>query len=369
MGRTSYIPMPRWVFTVRLPTTITGVSKAPDLVKRLLLGRALRSAQQHEQTLPKTIALPVFASDALSSVAYAPQEILVPLGLAGLATYHFTPWVAGAVIVILLTVVASYRQNVRAYTSGGGDFEVATTNLGSNSGIVVASALLVDYVMTVAVSVSSGVENLGALIHFIQPHKVLVAIAIVAILTILNLRGIRESGIAFAIPTYLFMFGVFLMLIWGFTRLSFGAHLHTETADLTVKGHEVGVGGFALVFLLLRAFSSGCAALTGVEAISNGVPAFRKPKGKNAATTLLMLGLVAASMFGGIVALAYITEAKFADAGQGTHLIDPATGKDVTDQDPVIAQVAHTVFSNFTLGFALVTVMTALILILAANTA
>jgi amino acid transporter len=276
--------------------------------------------------------------------------------------------VAGAVIVILLTVVASYRQNVRAYTSGGGDFEVATTNLGSNSGIVVASALLVDYVMTVAVSVSSGVENLGALIHFIQPHKVLVAIAIVAILTILNLRGIRESGVAFAIPTYLFMFGVFLMLIWGFTRLSFGAHLHAETADLTVKGHEVGVGGFALVFLLLRAFSSGCAALTGVEAISNGVPAFRKPKGKNAATTLLMLGLVAASMFGGIVALAYTTKAKFADPSLGTHLINGA-GKDVSDQDPIVAQVAHTVFSNFTPGFAYITVMTALILTLAANTA
>jgi amino acid transporter len=300
------------------------VSKAPDLVKRLLLGRALRSAQQHEQTLPKTVALPVFASDALSSVAYAPQEILIALGIAGLATYHFTPWVAGAVVVILLTVVASYRQNVRAYTSGGGDFEVATTNLGSNSGIVVASALLVDYVMTVAVSVSSGVENLGALIHFLQPHKVLAAIAIVAILTIMNLRGIRESGVAFAIPTYLFMFGVFLMLLWGFTRLALGAHLHAETADLTIKGHEVGVAGFALVFLLLRAFSSGCAALTGVEAISNGVPAFRNPKGKNAATTLLLLGSVAASMFAGIVALAYITKAKFADPNLGTHLVDKA---------------------------------------------
>ncbi|GAA4628871.1 APC family permease [Actinoallomurus vinaceus] len=344
------------------------MSKAPDLVKRLLLGRALRSAQQHEQTLPKTIALPVFASDALSSVAYAPQEILIALGLAGLATYHFTPWVAGAVVVILLTVVASYRQNVRAYTSGGGDFEVATTNLGSNSGIVVASALLVDYVLTVAVSVSSGIENLGALLHFLQPHQVLAAIVVVAILTIMNLRGIRESGVAFAIPTYLFMFGVFVMLLWGFTRLAFGAHLEAETAHLTVKGPEVGVGGFALVFLLLRAFSSGCAALTGVEAISNGVPAFRPPKGKNAATTLLLLGSVAASMFGGIVALAYITKAKFADPGVDTHLVN-AAGKDVSDQDPVIAQVAHTVFSNFTPGFAYVTVMTALILVLAANTA
>ncbi|MEV5748787.1 APC family permease [Actinoallomurus sp. NPDC052308] len=343
------------------------MSKAPDLVKRLLLGRALRSAQQHEQTLPKTIALPVFASDALSSVAYAPQEILIALGLAGLATYHFTPWVAGAVVVIMLTVVASYRQNVRAYTSGGGDFEVATTNLGGNAGIVVASALMVDYVLTVAVSVSSGIENLAALLHFLQPHKVLAALLIVAILTIMNLRGIRESGVAFAIPTYLFMFGVFLMLVWGFTRMAFGAHLRAATADMTIHGTAVGVSGFALVFLLLRAFSSGCAALTGVEAISNGVPAFRKPKGKNAAATLLALGLIAASMFGGIVALAYITKTKFGDPAMGTHILD-RTGKEVSP-DPVIAQVAHSVFSNFPLGFAYLTTMTALILVLAANTA
>ncbi len=344
------------------------MSKAPDLVKRLLLGRALRSAQAHEQTLPKTIALPVFASDALSSVAYAPQEILIALGLAGLATYHFTPWVGGAVIVILLTVVASYRQNVRAYTSGGGDFEVATTNLGNNSGIVVASALLVDYVLTVAVSVSSGVQNLAALLPFLQSHLALAAIVVVTILTIMNLRGIRESGVAFAIPTYLFMFGVFVMLLWGLTRLAFGAHLHAETAHLTVKGPDMGVGGFALIFLLLRAFSSGCAALTGVEAISNGVPAFRKPKGQNAATTLLLLGVVAASMFGGIVTLAYVTKAKFADTAMNTHLYDSA-GKEVTNANPVIAQVARTVFSNFSPGFAYVTVMTALILVLAANTA
>jgi len=176
------------------------------------------------------------------------------------------------------------------------------------------------------------------------------------------------SGVACAIPTYPLMLGGFVRLEWGLTRLVFGAHLHAETADLSVQGHEVGVTGFALVFLLLRAFSSGCAALTGVEAISNGVPAFRAPKGKNAATTLLMLGVVAASMFSGIVALAYITKAKFADPNLGTHLIDKA-GRDVSDQDPVVAQVAHTVFSNFTPGFAYVTVMTALILALAANTA
>ncbi|MDX6435149.1 MAG: hypothetical protein QOE54_7515, partial [Streptosporangiaceae bacterium] len=345
------------------------MAKVPDLVKRLLLGRALRSAQSHEQLLPKRIALPVFASDALSSVAYAPQEILLALGVAGLATYHYTPWVAGAVVVILLVVVASYRQNVRAYQSGGGDFEVATENLGSNWGLIVAAALMVDYTLTVAVSVSSGVENLGALVRFIQPHTVLLAILLIALLSVLNLRGLKESGFAFAVPTYLFMFAIIAMMLYGFTRLGFGAHLKAETADYNIKGTEVGVGGFALVFLLLRAFSSGCTALTGVEAISNGVPAFKKPKGQNAATTLLLLGAVASIMFGGVTALAYITKAKFADVAQGTHLVDPSTGKDVTNQDPVIAQVAHTVFSNFGPGFALVTVMTALILILAANTA
>jgi amino acid transporter len=345
------------------------VAKVPDLVKRLLLGRALRSAQSHEQLLPKRIALPVFASDALSSVSYAPQEILLALGVAGLATYHYTPWVAGAVVVIMLVVVASYRQNVRAYQSGGGDFEVATENLGGNWGLVVASALMVDYTLTVAVSVSAGVENLGALLKFIQPHTVLVAILLIALLTVLNLRGLKESGFAFAVPTYLFMFAILAMMLYGFFRLGLGTELRAETADYDIKGTEAGVGGFALVFLLLRAFSSGCTALTGVEAISNGVPAFKKPKGQNAATTLLLLGTVASVMFAGVTALAYITKAKFADAAQGTHLVDPATGKDVTDQDPVIAQVAHTVFSNFTPGFALVTVMTALILILAANTA
>ncbi|POM22880.1 hypothetical protein BTM25_50860 [Actinomadura rubteroloni] len=341
----------------------------PDFVKRLLLGRALSSASAHEQLLRKRIALPIFASDALSSVAYAPQEIMLALAAGGLVMYHYTPWIAAAVVVILLTVVASYRQNVRAYQSGGGDFEVATTNLGSNWGLLVASALLVDYVMTVAVSVSSGVENLGALLKFLQPHEVLVAIVIVVLLTIGNLRGLKEAGVAFAVPTYLFMFAIVAMLMWGAVRLAFGVDLNAETAHFQVTGNESNVGGFALIFLLLRAFSSGCAALTGVESISNGVPAFRKPKGENAAKTLLALGGVATVMFGGVTALAYATHAKFADPAQGSHLINPSTGREVTDADPVIAQVAHTVFSGFTPGFALVTVMTALILFLAANTA
>ena len=345
------------------------VSKVPDLTKRLLLGRALSSSQQHEQLLPKRIALPVFASDALSSVAYAPQEILIALAAGGMAMYTYTPWIAAAVVVVLLTVVASYRQNVRAYPSGGGDFEVATTNLGGTWGVVVASALIVDYTLTVAVSVSSGIENLGALLTFIRPHEVLAAIVVIVLLTIANLRGIREAGIAFAVPTYLFMVAILGMLAWGLARLASGTDLKAETAGYVLRGDETELAGFALVFLLLRAFSSGCAALTGVESISNGVPAFRKPKGRNAATTLALLGLMAITMFGGVTIFAYITDAKFPEPAHGSHLIDPATGAEVTDAEPVIAQVAHTVFSNFHLGFALVAIMTALILFLAANTA
>ncbi|GAB2846469.1 APC family permease [Actinocorallia aurea] len=335
-----------------------------------MLGRALRSTQAHHQLLPKRIALPVFASDALSSVAYAPQEILITLGIAGLAGYAFTPWIGLAVVLLLVVVVASYRQNVRAYTSGGGDFEVATTNLGGNWGLVVASALLVDYVLTVAVSISSAVDNLGAFTPLIGEHRVFVAVAFVVLLTVLNLRGLKESGIAFAIPTYLFMFGVFSMMAWGFIRLAAGTHLEAETAHLEVRGAGEDLAGIAMIFLLLRAFASGCAALTGVEAISNGVPAFRKPKGQNAATTLLMLGVVAATMFAGVTALAYVTDAKYADPLHGSHLVDPATGQDVSaGQHTVITQVAETVFSNFPPMYVFVTVMTALILVLAANTA
>ncbi|MDX6739737.1 APC family permease [Actinocorallia sp. A-T 12471] len=346
------------------------MSKASDVMKRVVLGRALRSTQAHYQLLPKRIALPVFASDALSSVAYAPQEILITLGIAGLAGYAFTPWIGLAVVLLLLVVVASYRQNVRAYTSGGGDFDVATTNLGGNWGLVVASALLVDYVLTVAVSISSAVDNLGAFTPLIGEHRVAVAVALVALLTVLNLRGLKESGFAFAVPTYLFMFGVFSMMLWGFVRMAAGADLEAETANLEVRGTGEDLAGLAMVFLLLRAFASGCAALTGVEAISNGVPAFRKPKGKNAATTLLMLGVLAVAMFSGVTWLAYVTDAKYADPLHGSHLIDPATGQDVSGaQHTVITQVAETVFSNFPPMYVFVTVMTALILVLAANTA
>jgi len=340
-----------------------------DLLKRVLVGRALRSAQLHETLLPKRVALPVFASDALSSVAYAPQEILTVLAVAGVSFYHFSPWIALAVVLLMLTVVASYRQNVHAYPSGGGDYEVATVNLGRDAGVTVASALLVDYVLTVAVSVSAGVENIGSALPLFAEHKVLVAVLIVALLTVMNLRGVRESGTAFSIPTYGFMLGVLGMLVWGLARALTGAELRAPTAGYEIHAETVSLSGLALLFLLARAFSSGCAALTGVEAISNGVPAFRKPKSKNAATTLLMLGLLAVTMFGGIILLATLSHVRVAEQPERNILINGQPAGPDYVQDPIIAQVAAAVFGDGSAGFFYLAAVTALILFLAANTA
>ncbi|MEK2479472.1 MULTISPECIES: APC family permease [Streptomyces] len=346
------------------------MSKLTDVPKRILIGRALRSDRLAETLLPKRIALPVFASDPLSSVAYAPGEVLLVLSVAGVSAYHFSPWIAVAVVVLMFTVVASYRQNVHAYPSGGGDYEVATTNLGPKAGLTVASALLVDYVLTVAVSISSGVENLGSAVPFVVEHKTLCAIAIIVLLTLMNLRGVKESGKLFAIPTYVFVAGVFIMILWGAIRgLVLGDTMKAPTADYTIHAEQGGLAGFALIFLLLRAFSSGCAALTGVEAISNGVPAFRKPKSKNAATTLALMGGLAVTMFCGIIALAMTTRVRMAE-NPATDLLN--NGKPLGSgytQNPVISQVAEAVFGKGSFLFVVLAAATALVLFLAANTA
>ncbi len=346
------------------------VSKLTDVPKRILIGRALRSDRLGETLLPKRVALPVFASDPLSSVAYAPGEVLLVLSIAGLSAYHFSPWIAVAVVVLMFTVVASYRQNVHAYPSGGGDYEVATTNLGPKAGLTVASALLVDYVLTVAVSISSGIENLGSAIPFVVENKVACAVGVIVLLTLMNLRGVKESGTLFAIPTYVFVAGVFTMIAWGaFRGVVLGDDMRAPTADFEIKPEHPGLAGFALVFLLLRAFSSGCAALTGVEAISNGVPAFRKPKSRNAATTLAMMGLLAVTMFCGIIGLAMATDVRMAENPAKDLIHDGAPlGPDYV-QDPVISQVAEAVFGHGSLLFIVLAAATALVLFLAANTA
>ena len=288
------------------------------------------------------------------------------LSVAGLAAYSLAPWIGVAVAAVMLVVVASYRQNVHAYPSGGGDYEVVTTNLGANAGLTVASALMVDYVLTVAVSTASAMSNIGSAVPFVADHKVLFCVSAILLVMALNLRGVRESGVAFAIPTYAFILGVGIMLGWGLFRIYvLGDPLRAESAGFVMRAERSQIAGFALVFLVARSFSSGCAALTGVEAISNGVPAFRKPKSRNAATTLLLLGTIAVSLLMGIILLAKETGVQIVD--------DPATQLAGIPRDyqqkTLVTQIAHAVFGSFQIGFLLIAVVTALILVLAANTA
>ncbi|MFB1299033.1 APC family permease [Mycobacterium sp. pW049] len=342
------------------------MSKLSTVARRLVLGRPFRSDKLSHTLLPKRIALPVFASDALSSVAYAPEEIFLVLSVAGLAAYSMAPWIGLAVAGVMLIVIASYRQNVHAYPSGGGDYEVVTTNLGPTAGLTVASALLVDYVLTVAVSMSSAMSNIGSAVPFVNDHKVLFAVIAIMLLASINMRGIRESGTAFAIPTYAFMIGMFLMLGWGFFQIYvLGTPLRAESADFEMHSEHGDILGFALVFLVARAFSSGSAALTGVEAISNGVPAFRKPKSRNAATTLLLLGAISISLFMGIIMLAKATGVQIAERPQEQLVGAPAD----YHQRTLVAQLADAVFHDFPVGLYLIAGVTALILVLAANTA
>jgi amino acid transporter len=338
------------------------------LLKRLVVGRPFRSDKLGETLLPKRIALPIFASDPLSSVAYATQEILLILTLGGLAYLHLAPWVGLGVVVLLAVVVISYRQVVRAYPSGGGSYEVASRNLGRSAGLVVAGALLVDYIMTVAVSVAAGVDNIISAVPELNPHRVAINLGFIVFLTAMNLRGVRESGRAFAVPTYAFVAGVYLMIVVGLVR-TMGEHAPVaESAAYDIRPEQVGLSTMALILLVLRAFSSGCTALTGVEAISNGVPAFRKPKAQNAARTMTAMGLIAITMFAGVTLLAMVADVKIAE--DTCDLVGFRGDCNSDAQRTVIAQLASAVFGgDHTFLFYYLQAATALILILAANTA
>jgi len=348
------------------------VREAVDRVKRVFIGRPMRSDTLGGQLLPKRIALPVFASDALSSVAYAPDEVLLTLALAGGAAVALSPWVGAAVVVVLATVVLSYRQTVHAYPSGGGDYEVVSKNLGPTWGLVVASALMVDYVLTVAVSISQGSHYLTTAVPALAGHETPVAVVLVLVLSVLNLRGLRDAGTAFAVPTYLYMGSIALMVVVGLVKMATGTLAAAPTAQYEVvadPSHAAGLVGFTGAFLVMRAFSSGCAALTGVEAISNGVPSFRRPKSRNAAATLALLGGIAAVMLMSVLLLARHTGVVMVDDPARQLTLNGApVGADV-HVDPVIGQLAVAVFGRGTPLFLLVTVMTGLILVLAANTA
>jgi len=339
----------------------TPESRSP---KRWIIGDPLPSEHLEGQLLPKHLALPIFASDPLSSVAYAPQELLMILTLGGLAFLSFAPWVAAVVVILLLVVVASYRQLIKAYPSGGGDYEVAHKNLGEKAGLVVASALLVDYVMTVVVSVASGVDNIISAIPGLDPFRVELAVVFVVLLAAANLRGVRESSKAFAFPTYLFVGSVALMIVVGLVRMALGDTPTAESAGFDVEGQNLAQSAFIL--LLLRSFASGCSALTGVEAIANGVPAFQHPKVKNAQTTLALMGGIAIVLFVGLTTLALASQVHYAE--KPCDLIGWAECA-TNPQRSLIAQVAAATFGDFSIMFYVLQAATAAVLLLAANTA
>jgi amino acid transporter len=350
---------------------VPSLSDLGQLPKRLVLGRPVRSDRAGESLLPKRLALPIFASDALSSVAYATQEILIILTLGGLAYLYLAPWLAVGVVVLLVTVVLSYRQVVHAYPSGGGDYEVAMKNHGQFAALVVASALLTDYVLTVAVSVSSGTDNIISAFPSLNQHRVLIAIGLVLVLAAANLRGLRESGKTFAVPTYLFATGIMIMIVTGLVRQFFGTPIVAESAHYGIAPDpaHTNLTGLALLFFALRAFASGTTALTGIEAVANGVPAFKPPKSRNAAITLTLLGGLAATMFAGVTALALLAHVKYVDPLRACSLVG-FPDCETAPQRTVIAQLAAATFGGeHSVGFFYIQAATALVLVLAANTA
>ena len=314
-----------------------------------------------ETLLPKRLALPVFCSDPLSSVAYATEQIVLVLGLGGLALLTLTPWLGLTVVLLLVIVVASYRQTCFAYPNGGGAYAVSRENLGEDASLVAAAALLIDYVLTVAVSVVAGVAAITSAVPELADEAVAISLAFVVLLTLTNLRGVKESGRAFALPTYAFVAAIYLLLAVAFAKILLGAGITAESAHYKLRG-VAETGGLYTVFLALRAFASGCTALTGVEAISNGVPSFREPKSRNAATTLAVMGFLAITMFGGITALAVLSHVHMAE--------DPSAlvGFSGETQRTALSQIALATFGEGGLFF-FVQAATGAILILAANTA
>jgi len=318
------------------------------VLKRLLVGRAMSSHGLEHTLLPKALALPVFASDALSSVAYATGEIFIVLLSASLASKHLVMPIAIAIAALMAIVVTSYRQTVRAYPRGGGAYLVTKDNLGTLPGLIAAGALLVDYMMTVIVSIVAGVFAIGSAFPWANDHRVILSIGFVWFVTVANLRGARESGVLFAVPTYGFVLSILTMIGVGLVKCAGGCPA-TEAVEPI---HTIATtAGPVTLFIVLRAFSSGATALTGVEAIADGVPAFRRPQARNAAETLAIMGTIGITMFLGISWLA-------------THI----PGTTASDMRSVPAQIAHAIFGGG-IGFYVVQVFSAAILILAANTA
>ena len=330
-------------------------------IKRLLVGRALRTEQAAHERLTKKTALAVFSSDALSSTAYATEEILLVLAVAAAATtnssFSYVVPISIGIAALLAMVATSYRQTIHAYPSGGGAYIVAKENLGTTPGLIAGASLLVDYVLTVSVSIAAGVAAITSAVQgtryaWLSEHKVAMCLVFIAFIAIANLRGVRESGALFATPTYVFVVSFLLMIVFGL----FHYFVYGGAAAIPAEGELKTAEGYSLqpltLFLLLGAFSNGCAALTGIEAISNGVQAFKKPEARNAATTLVWMAALLTTMFLGTSVMAYL------------YQVHP------THSETVISQFARIMFTG-SLGwfYYVVQAATAAILVLAANTA
>lgn len=311
-------------------------------IKKLVIGDALPNWEYKHQRLSKRIALAVFSSDSLSSVAYATEEILIVLITAGAAALTYSMPIAAVILFLLWILIISYRQTITAYPKGGGAYSVAKDNLGEYPGLIAASSLLLDYILTVSVSVAAGVAALTSAFHVLLPYKVAIGVFFIFLISILNLKGVKESGTIFAVPTYMFIFTFTLLIGKGLYNFA--------TGNIVEVSHEsvVAVSGLS-TFLLLRAFSSGCAALTGVEAISNGVQAFKKPESDNAKKTLVIMAFILTGLFFGITFLAY------------QYGIVPSHDR------TVVSLLTESIFGKGMM-FYVIQAFTMLILILAANT-
>lgn len=325
-----------------MPSTLANL-------KRLVFGRPLPSDRLEHERLDKKTALAVLSSDAISSVAYATEQILLVLAVVGTAALGYVIPISAVIVGLLVLVALSYRQTIFAYPDGGGSYTVAKENLGRGQGLTAAAALITDYILTVAVSISGGIAAITSAYPALRPHTVALGVAAIFVLMLVNLRGVRESGMAFSVPTYVFIGLMLMLLAAGALRAVRG-----DAADVTVgsaaSSHTSGPVGFALVFLILRAFAEGCVAMTGTEAISNGVGAFRAPRPRNAATTLAWMAAILATFF------------------IGTSFLARHYGVMPTAHETVLSQLGRQVFGTGVAYFAL-QYATFAILVLAANTA
>lgn len=320
-------------------------------LKRLLVGQPLANEQLAHERLGKRIALAVFSSDALSSVAYATEAILIALSAAGAGAYAYATPIAIGIAVLLITVAFSYRQTIYAYPKGGGTYIVSRENLGQIPSLVAASALLIDYVLTVAVSMSAAVAAITSAVHGLEPYRIELAIMLIGLVTLANLRGVKESGKIFAIPTYTFVGSMFLLILVGLYNAVTGQAVPLSPPDQTHIPQELQSVTF---FLLLNAFARGCTALTGIEAIADGVPAFKKPEPRNAALTLVVMAAILCTMFMGITMLANVYQI----IPDGS--LEPETAN---------SQLARAIFGAGSPFYYLIQISTMAILVLASNTA